>query len=391
MGLSLVPHGRGAQALASQPFRFNFTRFTPLFSSSVLLNAVDPYFTGQHMFFNFISSRISKDLAIDLGTANTLVYARGKGIVLNEPSVVALRKKDKRSSEVWIGEDAKKMIGRVPGSIEVFRPLREGVIANFEMATLMLKFFIHKVHGRKAFVRPRVIISVPSGVTPVERRAVRDSTLNAGAHEVFIVPEAMAAAMGAGLPVTEPMSNMIVDIGGGTTEVAIISLTGVVYSNSSKIAGDRLDLDILNFIRKNYGILIGMSTAEQIKILVGRAYADDETEEVDIKGRDLMDGIPKTITVNSNDITHAIMDSVNSIVESVKLAMEQCPPELAADIIDTGIVLTGGGALLKNLDKRVRREIGVPVIVPDDPLTTVARGAGMMLDDIELLREITNT
>lgn len=341
------------------------------------------------MLFNFIASKVSKDLAIDLGTANTLVYSRGRGIVLNEPSVVAIRKKDRRRSEVWIGEEAKKMIGRVPGSIEVFRPLREGVIANFEMASLMLKFFIQKVHNRKAFVRPRVIISVPSGVTPVERRAVRDSTLSAGAHEVFIVEEAMAAAMGAGLPITEPMSNMIVDIGGGTTEVAIISLTGVVYSSSSKIAGDKLDMDILNFIRKHYSILIGPSTAEQIKILVGRAYPDDDFEEVDVKGRDLMDGIPKTITINSNDITHAIMDSVNSMVDSVKMAMEQCPPELAADIIDTGIVLTGGGALLRNLDIRVRREIGVPVIVPDDPLSTVARGAGMMLEDLELLREIS--
>lgn len=341
------------------------------------------------MLFNLIASKVSKDLAIDLGTANTLVYSRGKGIVLNEPSVVAIRKKDRRRSEIWIGEEAKKMIGRVPGSIEVFRPLREGVIANFEMASLMLKFFIQKVHNRKAFVRPRVIISVPSGVTPVERRAVRDSTLSAGAHEVFIVEEAMAAALGAGLPITEPMSNMIVDIGGGTTEVAIISLTGVVYSSSSKIAGDKLDSDILNFIRKQHSILIGPSTAEQIKILVGRAYPDDDVEEVDVKGRDLMDGIPKTITINSNDITHAIMDSVNSMVDSVKIAMEQCPPELAADIIDTGIVLTGGGALLRNLDIRVRREIGVPVIVPDDPLSTVARGAGMMLQDLELLREIS--
>jgi rod shape-determining protein MreB len=343
------------------------------------------------MLFDFIASKVSKNLAIDLGTANTLIYAEGKGIVLNEPSVVAVRKKDRRSSEVWIGEDAKRMIGRVPGSIEVFRPLREGVIANFEMASLMLKFFIHKVHKRKAFVKPRVIISVPSGVTPVERRAVRDATLSAGAHEVFIVEEAMAAAMGAGLPVTEPTSNMIVDIGGGTTEVAIISLTGVVYSSSSKIAGDKLDTDILTFIRKNYNILIGPSTAEQIKVMVGRAYLDDQVEEIDVKGRDLMDGIPKTITVSSTDITQAIMDSVNSMVDSVKLALEQCPPELAADIIDTGIVLTGGGALLRNLDIRVRREVGVPVLVTDDPMTTVARGAGKMLEDIDLLREITNT
>jgi len=343
------------------------------------------------MLFDIIASKISKDLAIDLGTANTLIYAAGKGIVLNEPSVVAVRKKDRRSSEVWIGEDAKKMIGRVPASIEVFRPLREGVIANFEMASLMLKYFIQKVHNRKAFVRPRVIVSVPSGVTPVERRAVRDATTSAGASEVFIVEEAMAAAMGAGLPVTEPTSNMIVDIGGGTTEVAIISLTGVVYSSSNKIAGDKLDSDILTFIRKTYNILIGPSTAEQIKIMVGRAYADDDMEEIDVKGRDLMDGIPKTITVNSRDITYAIMDSVNSMVDSVKLALEQCPPELAADIIDTGIVLTGGGALLKNLDIRVRREIGVPVHITDDPMTTVARGAGKMLEDIELLREITNT
>jgi rod shape-determining protein MreB len=340
------------------------------------------------MLFNFLASRLSKNLAIDLGTANTLVCVHGKGIVLNEPSVVAIRKRDRRTSEVWIGEDAKKMIGRVPGSIDVFRPLREGVIANFEMASLMLKFFIQKVHGRRTFVRPRVIISVPSGVTPVERRAVRDSTLNAGAQEVYLVEEAMAAAMGAGLPVTEPMSNMIVDVGGGTTEVAIISLTGVVYSNSSKIAGDKLDVDILEFVRKNYSILIGLSTAEQIKMMVGRAYLDDEIEEIDVKGRDLMDGIPKTITINSNDVTTAIMDSVNSIVDSVKIALEACPPELAADIIDTGIVLTGGGALLKNLDKRIRKEIGVPVIVPDDPLTTVARGAGMMLDDLDLLREV---
>ncbi|MEJ2717885.1 MAG: rod shape-determining protein [Deltaproteobacteria bacterium] len=340
------------------------------------------------MLFDFIASRVSKDLAIDLGTANTLVYSKGKGIVLNEPSVVAIRRKDRRTSEVWVGEDAKRMIGRVPASIEVFRPLREGVIANFEIASLMLKYFIRKVHHRKSFVRPRVIISVPSGVTPVERRAVRDSTLNAGAHEVFIVDEAMAAAMGAGLPVTEPMSNMIVDIGGGTTEVAIISLTGVVYSNSIKTAGDTLDMDILNFIRKQYSILIGPSTAEQIKILIGRAYLDGSEEEVDVKGRDLMDGIPKTITVSSTDISRAIMDSVNSIVDNVKQALEQCPPELAADIIDTGIVLTGGGSLLKNLDVRVRREIGVPVVVPDDPLSTVARGAGMMLDDIHLLREV---
>ena len=343
------------------------------------------------MLFNFIASKISKDLAVDLGTANSLVYSLGKGIVVDEPSVVAIRKRDKRSSEVWVGTEAKKMIGRVPGSIEVYRPLRDGVIANYEIASLMLKFFIQKAHGRKAFVRPRVIISVPSGVTPVERRAVRDATLNAGAGEVFVVEEAMAAAMGAGLPVTEPMSNMIVDIGGGTTEVAIISLTGVVYSNSIKIAGDKLDIDILNFVRKNYSILIGPSTAEQIKILIGRAFIqDDDEEEIDIKGRDLMDGIPKTITINSSEITLAIMDSVNTIVDSVKSALEQCPPELAADIIDTGVVLTGGGSLLKNLDLRVRREIGVPVVIPDDPLTTVVRGAGMMLEDIELLREISN-
>ncbi len=343
------------------------------------------------MFLNFIASKISKDLAIDLGTANSLVYCRGVGIVVDEPSVVAIRKKDKRSSEVWVGGDAKKMIGRVPESIEVYKPLKDGVISNFEIASLMLKFFINKAHKRKAFVRPRVIISVPSGVTPVERRAVRDATLNAGAGEVFIVEEAMAAAMGAGLPVTEPMSNMIVDIGGGTTEVAIISLTGVVYSNSIKVAGDKLDVDILNFVRKNYSIAIGLSTAEQIKLLVGRAYMEnDEDDEIDVKGRDLMDGIPKTITINSSEITLAIMDSVNTIVDSIKSALEQCPPELAADIIDTGIVLTGGGALLKNLDLRVRQEIGVPVVVPENPLTTVVNGAGMMLDDIELLREICN-
>jgi rod shape-determining protein MreB len=342
------------------------------------------------MLLDFIASRISKELAIDLGTANTLVFDKGRGIVLNEPSVVAIRRKDKRSSELWIGEEAKKMIGRVPESIQVFRPLREGVIANFEMASLMLKYFIEKVHKRRSLVRPKVIISAPSGVTPVERRAVRDSALYAGAHEVFVVEEAMAAALGAGLPVTEPMSNMIVDVGGGTTEVAIISLTGVVYSNSSKIAGDRLDMDILEFVRKKYSLLIGPTTAEQVKILIGRASIDEDVpeEEVDVKGRDLMDGIPKTITIGSTDVALAIMDSVNSIVDLVKQAFEQCPPELAADIIDTGIVLTGGGALLKNLDLRVRRAIGVPVIVPEDPLSTVARGAGTMLEDMDLLREV---
>jgi rod shape-determining protein MreB len=340
------------------------------------------------MLLDLIASRISRDLAIDLGTTNTLIFAKGRGIVLNEPSVVAIRKRDRRSSEVWIGEDAKRMIGKVPGSIEVYRPLSEGVIANFEMASLMLKFFIQKVHDRKAFVRPRVIISAPSGVTPVERRAVRDSVLSAGAHEVFLVAEAMAAALGAGLPVAEPISSMIVDVGGGTTEVAIISLRGVVHSSSIKIAGDRLDQDIMNYIRKNFSILIGPSTAEQIKILVGRAGGDDEEEEVDVKGRDLMDGIPKTITVSSTDINYAIADSINSIVDTVKQSLEQCPPELAADIIDSGIVLTGGGALLRNMDMRLRQAIGVPVIVPDDPLSTVARGAGKMLDDIELLKEV---
>lgn len=340
------------------------------------------------MLLDLIASRISKDLAIDLGTTNTLIFAKGRGIVLNEPSVVAIRKRDRRSSEVWIGEDAKRMIGKVPGSIEVYRPLSEGVIANFEMASLMLKFFIQKVHDRKAFVRPRVIISAPSGVTPVERRAVRDSVLSAGAHEVFLVAEAMAAALGAGLPVAEPISSMIVDVGGGTTEVAIISLRGVVHSSSIKIAGDRLDQDIMNYIRKNFSILICPSTAEQIKILVGRAGGDEEEEEVDVKGRDLVDGIPKTITVSSTDINYAIADSINSIVDTVKQALEQCPPELAADIIDSGIVLTGGGALLRNMDMRLRQAIGVPVIVPDDPLSTVARGAGKMLDDIELLKEV---
>jgi rod shape-determining protein MreB len=343
------------------------------------------------MLLDLLASRISKELAIDLGTANTLVYLKGKGIALNEPSVVALRQRDRKSSEIWIGEEAKKMIGRVPGSITVFRPLREGVIANFQVAGLMIKHFIQKVHGRKFMVRPKVIISAPSGVTPVERRAVRDATLNAGAHEVYVVEEAMAAALGAGLPVTEPTSNMIVDIGGGTTEVAIISLTGVVYSNSTKIAGDTLDNDILNYIRRNYNMLIGPTTAERIKMLVARASLDgddDGEEEVDVRGRDLMDGIPKTISVTSTDVTRAIIDSVNSIVDTVRQALELCPPELAADIIDTGIVLTGGGALLRGLDLRIRREIGVPVIVPDDPLSTVARGAGKMLEDLALLRDV---
>lgn len=342
------------------------------------------------MFLDSFFGFFSKDLAIDLGTANTLVYVKGKGIVLSEPSVVAVRTDNRMKSRVLaVGAEAKKMLGRTPGNIVAIRPMRDGVIADFEVTSAMLRHFIHKVHNRKNLVRPRIVIAVPSGITQVEKRAVRESALSAGAREVFLIEEPMAAAIGAGLPITEAVCNMVVDIGGGTTEVAVISLAGIVYSKSLRVAGDKMDAAIMQYIKRKYNLLIGERTAEIIKTTIGNAYPDPENiETIEVKGRDTVTGIPKILAIDSEEIRVAISEQVDAIVETVKSALEQTPPELAADIVDRGIVLTGGGGLLKNLDKLLREKCGLPITVADDPLSTVARGAGKSLDSIEILRQV---
>jgi rod shape-determining protein MreB len=331
----------------------------------------------------------SNDLAIDLGTANTLVYVKGKGIVLNEPSVVAIRKGGRGGNKVLaVGKEAKTMLGRTPGDIVATRPMKDGVIADFDITETMLRYFIRKVHNRRSLVRPRIIISVPSGVTQVEKRAVRESAESAGAREVFLIEEPMAAAIGADLPITEPTSNIVVDIGGGTTEVAVISLAGTVYSRSVRVGGDKMDEAILQHIKRKYNLLIGLQTAELIKVTVGNAYPMDEPEFIEVKGRDLVTGIPKILTIDSEEVRKAISEQVETIVETVRIALEQTPPELSADVVDKGIVLTGGGALLKNLDVLLREETRLPITITDDPLTTVVLGAGKALDNLPLLREI---
>jgi rod shape-determining protein MreB len=331
----------------------------------------------------------SNDLAIDLGTANTLVYVKGKGIVLNEPSVVAIKKGDRGGNKMLaIGKEAKTMLGRTPGDIVATRPMKDGVIADFDITETMLRYFIRKVHNRRSLVRPRIIISVPSGVTQVEKRAVRESAESAGAREVYLIEEPMAAAIGADLPITEPTSNIVVDIGGGTTEVAVISLAGTVYSRSVRVGGDKMDEAILQHIKRKYNLLIGLQTAELIKITVGNAYPMDEPEFIEVKGRDLVTGIPKILTIDSEEVRKAISEQVETIVETVRIALEQTPPELSADVVDKGIVLTGGGALLKNLDALLREETRLPITITDDPLTTVVIGAGKALDNISLLKEI---
>ncbi len=334
----------------------------------------------------------SNDLAIDLGTANTLVYVKGKGIVLNEPSVVAVRRRDQgRSKILAIGKEAKTMLGRTPGDIIATRPMADGVIADFDITETMLRYFIRKVHNRRSLVRPRIIISVPSGVTQVEKRAVRESAESAGAREVFLIEEPMAAAIGADLPITEPTSNIIVDIGGGTTEVAVISLAGTVCSRSVRVGGDKMDEAILQHIKRKYNLLIGLQTAELIKITVGNAYPTDEPEYIEVKGRDLVTGIPKILTIDSEEVRKAISEKVETIIETVRIVLEQTPPELSADVVDKGIVLTGGGALLKNLDVLLREETRLPITITDDPITTVVLGAGKVLDNLSLLKEITVT
>ena len=331
----------------------------------------------------------SNDLAIDLGTANTLVYVRGNGIVLDEPSVVAVRRNGRGANKVLaVGKEAKMMLGRTPGHIEAIRPMKEGVIADFEVAEAMLRYFIKKANHNRTLVRPRVITCVPSGITQVEKRAVRESAESAGAREVFLIEEPMAAAIGAGLPITEPTSNMVVDIGGGTTEVAVISLAGVVYSKSVRIGGDKMDEAILQYIKNKYNLLIGERTAELIKTTIGNAYRGDRLEQMEIKGRDLTTGIPKIVVIDSDEVRQAISEQVKAIVEAVKSALEQTPPELAADIVDNGIVITGGGALLKGLDGLLREETGLPITITENPLTTVVLGSGMALDSIDTFMEV---
>jgi rod shape-determining protein MreB len=332
-------------------------------------------------------SMFSSDLAIDLGTANTLVFARGKGIVVNEPSIVAI---NKTTGEVEaVGKEAKEMLGRTPGNIVAIKPMKDGVIADFKVTEKMLNYFIQKAHNRKVLVHPRIVIGVPSEISQVEKRAVMDSAYRAKASEVHLVEQAMVAAIGAGLPITEPSGNMIVDIGGGTTDIAVISLSGIVYSRSVRMAGNQMDEAIMNYLKRKYNLLIGERTAEQIKIEIGSAYPLEKPLTMEVKGRNLIEGVPKTITVDDSEIREALTECVSTIMNAIRVALERTPPELSADISDRGIVLTGGGALLKNLDKRIREETGLPVSIADDPLASVVLGTGKMLSDFKLLRKIS--
>jgi rod shape-determining protein MreB len=325
-------------------------------------------------------------MAIDLGTANTLVYVKGEGIVLNEPSIVAIHQAD--NTVLAVGKEAKAMLGRTPGNIVAIRPLKDGVIADFDVTEKMLGYFIRRVRKRRALVRPRIVIGVPSGITQVEKRAVRDSAMQAGAREVYLIEEPMAAAIGAGMPITEPGGNMVVDIGGGTTEVAVISLSGIVYSRSVRIAGDEMDEAIVQHVKKNYNMLIGEQTAEMIKMRIGSAWKLEKETEMEVKGRDLVAGIPKTLKLSSVEIREALSEPVSQIVEALKQALEQTPPELAADIVDRGIVMTGGGSLLKGLDTLLKEQTNLPINVVDDPLLCVVLGAGKVLDNVHLYDRI---
>ncbi|MFP8882175.1 MAG: rod shape-determining protein [Myxococcota bacterium] len=331
----------------------------------------------------------SNDLAIDLGTANTVVFAKGKGIVSSEPSVVAVTRDSRGVDKVRaVGQEAKDMLGRTPGNIVAIRPMKDGVIADFDITEAMLRYFINKAHDRKRMIRPRIVIAVPSGITEVEKRAVRESAMSAGAREVYLIEEPMAAAIGAGLPVTEPSGNMIIDIGGGTTEVAVISLSGVVYANSTRVGGDKMDDAIISYVKRKYNLLIGERTAELIKITIGTAYPDNEIRTMEIKGRDLVAGVPKTLELKSEEVREALAEPINAVVESVRIALERTPPELAADIVDKGIVLVGGGSLLRNLDVLLRESTGLPVMLAEDPLTAVAIGTGRTLEELPLLKDI---
>jgi rod shape-determining protein MreB len=333
---------------------------------------------------------LSHDIAIDLGTANTLVYVKGKGIVANEPSVVAVQRDTRGVRQVKaVGRAAKEMLGRTPGTIEAVRPMKDGVIADFELAEQMLRYFINKAHSNyRSIIHPNAVIAVPYGITEVEKRAVRESAEGAGCPNVHLIEEPMAGAIGADLPIHEASGNMIVDIGGGTTEVAVISLLGIVYSKNVRVGGDKLDESIVNFLKRRFNVLIGERTAEQIKIAIGSAYPEEEIRTIQVKGRDLVAGIPKTIEVTSEEIREAMAEPVNSVVEAVRLALEKTPPELAADIVDKGIVMVGGGALIRNIDILLREETGLPIVVAENPLTAVVMGSGRVLDNPELLREV---
>jgi rod shape-determining protein MreB len=342
-------------------------------------------------FIDKITEYFSNDIAIDLGTANTLVYAKGRGIILNEPSVVAVQKnyRGMQNRVLAVGAEAKEMLGRTPGSIIAIRPIKDGVIADFEVTQSMLKYFISKSTGnQRGIIPPRIIICVPYGITQVEKRAVKESAHSAGAREVYLIEEPMAAAIGAGLPITEPSGNMVVDIGGGTTGVAVISLGGIVYCKSIKVAGDRFDEAIVNYVRLQFNLLIGERTAEKIKITIGNAYPFEEERTMEIKGRDLVAGAPKTIEITSSQVYDALMDPLSEVVDAVRTALEKTPPELASDIVDNGIVLTGGGALMNNLDILLREKTGLPVSIAEDPLTCVVIGSGKVLDSINLLRQL---
>jgi rod shape-determining protein MreB len=341
------------------------------------------------MFLDRLYGLFSNDLAIDLGTANILTFVRGRGIVSNEPSVVAVQRLGNGTKKVLaVGKQAKEMLGRTPGNISAVRPMKDGVIADFEITEALLRYFINQVHNRQTLVKPRIIVGVPSGITEVEKRAVRDSALAAGAREVYLIEEPMAAAIGAGMPVTEPSGNMVVDIGGGTTEVAVISLAGIVTSRSIRVAGDKMDDAIVNFVKRKYNLLIGERTAEVIKKKLGNAAAPAEPETMEIKGRDLIAGIPKTLSVSSDEVREALEEPVSAIVDAVRSVLERTPPELAADIVDRGIVLTGGGALLRNLDVLLRDQTGLPVTVAETPECAVVLGTGRALDELDLLREV---
>ncbi len=347
---------------------------------------------NNHWSNEFVSSALglfSNDLGIDLGTANTLVYVKGQGIVLCEPSVVAINRAN--GSVLAVGDEAKRMLGRTPGSILAIRPMKDGVIADFEVTEAMLRYFIRKVHNHRVIVRPRMVIAIPSGITEVEKRAVRDSALHAGAREVHLVPEPVAAAIGVGLPIHEPAGNMIVDIGGGTTEMAVISLSDIVFSKSIRVGGDELDDAIVQHMKKTYNLMIGERTAEEIKVKLGSAYPMEQEVTMEVRGRDLVAGLPKTVTVSSEEVREALSEPIAQIVEAVRLTLERTPPELSADLIERGVVLAGGGSLLRGVDRLLSEETGLPFHLADDPITAVAQGTGKYLNDMKTLRKITTT
>ncbi len=339
------------------------------------------------MAFEWFSGLFSNDLAIDLGTSSTLIYVKGKGIVCNEPSVVTVQSDGRGGRRiVAVGREAKEMIGRTPGTVEAIRPIRDGVIGDFEITEAMLRYFINKAHNKRTIVKPRIVICVPDGITEVEKRAVRESVESAGAREVYLIEEPMAAAIGADLPVEEAAGNMIVDIGGGTTEVAVISLAGIVYSRSIRVGGDKMDEAIIQHIKRRYNLLVGERTAERVKIEIGNAYPFAEPRSMSIKGRDMVAGVPRTVEIGSDEVREALAEPVRAIVDAVRVALERTPPELAADIVDKGIVLAGGGALLANLDVVLREETRLPVVIADDPMSCVVLGTGRVLDQLELLK-----